>query len=215
MIQTTLPIPLETKASPKGEIAGYGSTFGNVDHGGDIVLPGAFAKSLQEYKDSNTMPSMFWMHKADQVPGIWNSAVEDQYGLQMKGAFADTALGNDTRTLTSMKAVGGLSIGYITQDYKYDNEGNRLLKQVDLIEVSVVSLAMNPKAQITHAKSRLSERGEYVPDGDEIISLKTEIEQFLRIKGWSRRAARAGIHAFFKGLTDGMSDDPPQSEELR
>ena len=73
---------------------------------------------------------------------------------------------------------------------------------------------MNPKAQITHAKSRLSERGEYVPDGDEIISLKTEIEQFLRIKGWSRRAARAGIHAFFKGLTDGMSDDPPLSEEL-
>ena len=201
MIQTTLPIPLETKASPKGEIAGYGSTFGNVDHGGDIVLPGAFAKSIQEYKDSNTMPPMLWMHKMDQVPGKWTSIEEDQNGLYVKGVFADTALGQDTRTLTSMKAVGGLSIGYITKDYKYDSQGNRLLKEVDLVEQSIVSLAMNPKAQITHAKSRLSERGEYVPDVDEISALKRELEQILRLKGWLRSIMRKRLKRKFRQLS--------------
>ena len=205
-MQTTTPIPLETKAS-SGGIEGYGSVFGNVDFGGDVVLPDAFNKSIQEYKDSNKMPQMFWMHKADQVPGKWDAMKSDNYGLFMKGQFVDTTLGKDMRILTSTKSVSGLSIGYLPNIIGYDKEGNRLLKEVDLMEVSVVSLAMNPKAEITSLKSRLSQKGEYVPDEDELAEIKRDCEVFLRHKGWSRRAAKAGVSNLFKEFTSGMLDD--------
>ena len=43
--------PIEAKfATRTGELTGYGSTFGNVDLGGDIVAPGAFTKSISEHE---------------------------------------------------------------------------------------------------------------------------------------------------------------------
>ena len=220
-MQHSTPIPLETKAS-SGGIEGYGSVFGNVDFGGDIVLPGAFSKSLQEYKDSNTMPQMFWAHKQDQVPGKWDSLKEDSYGLFGKGELIDTTLGSDVRKLTTHKAVSGLSIGYMTKDYSFDKEGNRLLKQIDLFEISIVPLAMNPKAKITYAKSRLSDNFEYVPDDIDIALFKRELEQFLQLKGFGRRRAMLAVADIFKGFTEVSSDiqetevssDPSKEPEM-
>ena len=179
-----LSIPLEVKSLDKaGQIEGHGSVFGNVDLGGDVVMPGAFDRSLSDHRKSGSMPSMFWMHDPSQVAGAWTDIREDSKGLYVKGQLANTQLGNEMQTLLKMKAVRGLSIGYRTVDAGFSKTGERLLKEVDLWEVSLVSLALNPLAQVEAVKSRLSSSGEYVP------TLR-EFEAALRDVGLSRKVAK-------------------------
>jgi uncharacterized protein len=179
----TLNFGLEIKALSAREFEGHGSVFGNADLGGDIVVPGAFKRSLAEHKKSGTLPVMLWMHKMDQVAGVWHEMKEDSRGLYVRGELADTQLGQEIHTLLKMKAVRGMSIGYRVADSGWDREGNRLLKEIDLHEVSIVTLGMNPLAQVAGVKSRLSDRGEYVPT-------EREFERTLRDAGYSRAVAR-------------------------
>lgn len=188
-----LNAPLLLKGALKnGEFEGYGSTFGNEDLGGDVVLPGAFSRTLADHRAKGTLPQMFWMHQMDQVPGKWLSMSEDEDGLKVKGVLASTTLGNDMHTLMKMDAVRGLSIGYRAKDYDWDKEGRRLLKEIELWEVSIVSLAMNPLAEITGVKSRLSARGEYVPS-------RREMEAKFRAMGCSQRTASTLVAKLFDG----------------
>lgn len=186
----TLDVALEIKALGAREFEGHGSVFGNVDLGGDIVLPGAFKRSLAEHRKAGTLPQMFWMHKPDAVPGVWTEMREDDRGLYVRGELVDTQLGNEMRTLLQRKAVRGLSIGFRLVDFDYDDDGNRLLKEIDLWEVSLVSLAMNPLAKVEAVKSRLSYFGEYVPT-------EREFEARLRDAGCSRKVARMIIARIF------------------
>jgi HK97 family phage prohead protease len=179
----TLNFGLELKALSERQFEGHGSVFGNVDLGGDVVIPGAFKRSLSAHRKAGTLPAMFWMHDPSQVAGAWHDMREDDKGLYVRGELADTTLGNEMRTLLGMKAVRGLSIGYRTRDSDYDEDGNRLLKEIDLWEVSLVSLAMNPLAQVEAMKARLSGLGEYVPS-------EREFERLLRDAGLSRKVAR-------------------------
>ncbi len=181
-MKQTLTIPLQIKALSDREFDGHGSIFGNEDLGGDIVLPGAFKRSLAKHRKSGSWPQMFWMHDASRVPGKWLSMKEDKTGLKVKGTLAETPLGDETHTLLEMDAVRGLSIGFRTIDWDFDNDGRRLLKELELWEVSVVSLPMNPLAQVAHVKSQLSATGEYVPT-------PREFERILRDVGCSQRVA--------------------------
>jgi hypothetical protein len=203
-----ITIPLEIKALNKREFEGYGSVSGNKDLGNDVVMPGAFSRTLAEHKADDTLPMMFWMHNPSQIPGKWLDMREDTNGLYVKGVLAETPLGNEIHTLLGMKAVSGLSIGYSTLKQDYDNEGVRLIKDVDLWETSIVSLPMNPKAQIVHAKSRLSDRGEYVPTDSELATLKRDCEHFLRNKGFNKQLAKVYVSNLFKGHSGAMPDDP-------
>ena len=178
MQRPNITVPLEIKGLNNREFTGHGSVFGNRDYGGDIVLPGAFKRSLAQHHKSGGLPAMFWMHNAAKVPGKWLRMSESKKGLAVKGVLAPTPLGDEVHTLLKMQAVSGMSIGYRTLDQDYDKDGNRLIKEAELWEVSVVSLPMNPLAQVTHVKTRLSERGEYVP------SIR-EFENILRGVGCS------------------------------
>lgn len=209
-----LNFALEIKTLGAREFEGYGSIFGNVDLGGDVVLPGAFKKSLSKHKADGSLPQMFWMHRPDQVPGMWTDMSEDKKGLYVKGSLADTQLGNEIHTLLKMKAVRGLSIGYQTVESEFDKDGVRKLKEVDLWEVSPVSLAMNPMAKIDAVKSRLSAAGEYVPT-------EREFERLLRDAGCSRKLAEVMAAKFcndpdISGMLDGQhrEDGEIDSDEL-
>lgn len=203
-----LTIPLQIKNLSDREFEGHGSIFNNVDLGGDVVMPGAFKRTLANHRRSGSLPQMFWMHDPSRVPGKWLEMSEDEDGLIVKGVLADTPLGNEIQTLLKMDAVKGLSIGYSTAEQDYDKHGNRLLKDLELWEVSVVSLPMNPLAQVTHAKSQLSEAGEYVP------TVK-EFERILRDAGCSRTIAKNLVHNMLsekdqREAGDDRNDVPPR-----
>lgn len=182
-MKPNLTVSLEIKRLSNREFEGHGSVFGNEDLGGDIVVPGAFAKSLAAHKAADSLPQMFWMHDPTRVCGKWLEMGEDDAGLWVKGVLAPTPLGDEIHTLLKMDAVRGLSIGYVPTEVDYDKEGRRLIKQADLWEVSTVSLPMNPLAQVAHVKSRLSAAGEYVPTA-------REFERILREVGCSKTVAK-------------------------
>lgn len=192
MHSLNITIPLEIKALQDREFDGHGSVFGNVDRGGDIVLPGAFKRSLAQHKKNNGLPPMFWMHDPSLVPGKWVHMSEDDEGLAVKGVLAPTPLGEEVHTLLKMDAVRGMSIGYRTLDQDFDKEGNRLIKEAELWEVSVVSLPMNPLAQIAHVKSQLSANGEFVPT-------PRQFERILRDVGCSQAVAKRIMSKVFEG----------------
>jgi len=205
-MKPTLTIPLEIKSLSDREFEGHGSVFKNIDLGGDIVMPGAFKRSLAQHREAKSLPQMFWMHDPSRVPGKWIEMSEDKKGLSVKGVLADTDLGNEIHTLLKMDAVRGLSIGYVTRDQDFDKDGNRLIKEADLWEVSVVSLPMNPLAQVAHVKSRLSAAGEYVPT-------VREFERVLRDVGCSQKVAKILISKMFDDEdSNGKLDEPRDAE---
>lgn len=207
MQKPNITIPLELKGLSEREFEGHGSVFRNVDLGGDIVMPGAFKASLAKHRKSGSLPAMFWMHDPSKVPGKWVDMTEDEHGLAVKGVLAPTDLGNEIHTLLKMDAVRGMSIGYQTLEHDYDRDGNRLIKQADLWEVSVVSLPMNPLAQVVHVKSRLSERGEYVPT-------VREFERTLRDAGCSWDVAKRIIAKVYEGEEPRKSDSHREGEQM-
>ena len=197
-------VSLDVKSLKDRELEGLGAVFRNRDLGGDIIAPGAFSKTLKA--PTQKVRPMLWMHKPDQVIGRWDSMKESDDGLVVKGILADTDLGNEIHTLLKMEAVRGLSIGYEVNDYGYDKSGARILKEIDLWEVSVVSMPMNPLATIQHVKSRLSATGEYVP------TIK-EFERILRNAGCSANVAKA-ISYRLRNLED-EPDEMPGESQLR
>lgn len=137
-----------------GTIEGYGSVFGLVDRGGDIVEPGAFKASLAEWKRRKQLPSMLWQHDSSSPVGIWTEMVEDDRGLRVKGELIlDVPKAAVAHALMKRGAVRGLSIGYRTKESDIDRAtGARRLKRVDLYELSLVTIPMLPEAQITGVK---------------------------------------------------------------
>lgn len=201
-------LPLQIKRLESREFDGYGSVFGNVDLGGDVILPGAFKRTLAEHRSRKQLPQMFWMHDPSRVPGKWLDMTEDDDGLKVKGVLADTDLGNEIHTLLEMEAVRGLSIGYVTKDQEFEDDGTRIIKEVDLWEVSVVSIPMNPLAQVAHVKSRLSASGEYVP------TVK-EFERILRNAGCPRSVAKQIVFntKALRGSDCEMQEEPQRNAE--
>jgi HK97 family phage prohead protease len=103
-------------------LEGYGAIFGNVDKGGDIVLPGAFEASL----GSGQQIKILWQHDPYQPIGVWDEVKEDEKGLYVKGRILiDVAKGREALALITAGAMDGLSIGYRTVKASRDEQGNK------------------------------------------------------------------------------------------
>ena len=152
---------------------GYGAVFNNVDGGGDLIEPGAFAAFLSDVKSGKQdWPAMLSQHGGygmtadDMTPiGVWTDFSEDGHGLKVTGQLADTPRGREMYALMKMSprpAINGMSIGYIAKEAiprSSPDEPRRRLKRIDLIEVSMVTRPMNAKARVTSIKSGdMSER---------------------------------------------------------
>jgi len=137
-----------------GTFEGYGSVFGNKDLGNDVIEAGAFAKSLKKRKPQNV--KLLYQHKSDMPIGVFDSIKEDEHGLVVKGRLAlKTQAGAEAYELLKMGAIDGLSIGFRVnpQEVSYDKRGNkRIIKEVDLMEVSLVTFPMNPQATVMSVK---------------------------------------------------------------
>ena len=126
-------------------ISGYASLFGQADQGGDIVQPGAYGASLAKGRGVK----MLWQHDPTQPIGVWDEVREDAKGLWVKGRLlTDIAKAREAASLIAAKAIDGLSIGYRTVKAHKDDKGARLLSELELWEVSLVTFPMLPDARV-------------------------------------------------------------------
>lgn len=136
-------------------IEGYASLFGKSDQGGDVVVSGAYQRSLDQLKTAGRQIKMLWQHDPAQPIGIWDEVREDSKGLYVKGRLLmDVRQGREAAALIEAGAIDGLSIGYRTRKASKDTSGQRLLAELDLWEVSLVTFPMLADARVG-AKSDL------------------------------------------------------------
>lgn len=139
-------------------IEGYASKFGIADQGGDVVERGAYSASLKRLERTGEQVKMLWQHDPAKPIGIWDEAVEDQTGLWVKGRIlTNVAQGREAVALIEAGAMDGLSIGYRTVKSRRSEKGQRLLSELDLWEVSLVTFPMLPEARVSAKSKRLED----------------------------------------------------------
>lgn len=139
-----------------GAFSGYCNVFDVKDSYGDVVKKGAFVNSLNDWQAKGKMPPILWQHDRKEVIGIWTQLYEDEKGLYGEGKLFidDIAKAKEAHFLIKHGAIDGLSIGYYTKKWLYDNENEILeLHELDLKEVSVVTFPANTDSQIDTVKA--------------------------------------------------------------
>lgn len=131
-------------------VSGYASLFGKRDQGGDVVQPGAYAASLAALATGGRRVKMLWQHDPAQPIGVWDEVREDATGLWVKGRIlSEVERGREAAALLAAGAIDGLSIGYRTKRAERDGKGQRLLSELELWEVSLVTFPMLPEARVS------------------------------------------------------------------
>jgi HK97 family phage prohead protease len=178
-IQHSTPTRLELRFAPdggSGEISGLAWSFSVLDSAGTIIKPGAFTRSLQR----RGVPSMLWQHDAAQPIGSWSDVREDRDGLRVKGTLnLETTQGREAYALAKQGALDGLSIGFaIPPGGQTREDGNKVITEIDLWEISLVTFPANPAARITDVKSA------------PVLTGLPDLEKLLRNAGLPKAAAR-------------------------
>ena len=144
----------ETREDGVLSIRAYACVFGNVDSWNDIIVPTACDEFLNS-KEADRM-RLCWQHNMDDVIGRITAKGADGYGVWIEADILPTTLGKDVQTLVRGEAINELSIGYKTIRHHYDGDV-RILDEIIIREVSLVSIAANPLAVITDMKAEDNE----------------------------------------------------------
>src|SRR3954451_17704859 len=72
-----------TTIEPDGTVEGYASLFGELDAARDMVMPGAFARTLKS-RGLRRIPMLFQHDPAEPV-GVWMELAEDFRGFCARG----------------------------------------------------------------------------------------------------------------------------------
>jgi len=135
------------------EIEGYASLFWTRDLNDDVTAAGAFAASLA--RTGAHVVKMLFQHEAGEPVGVWDEVAEDARGLWVRGRILTaTPQGRLVAALVKAGALDGLSIGFRTVKARPDESGRlRVLTEVELWEVSIVTFPMLPSARIAAVRA--------------------------------------------------------------
>jgi len=135
-----------------GRVEGYASLFGVADHGGDVVMPGAFVASLRRRGPRNIR--FLFQHDPAQPIGVWDEIREDRRGLYVRGRLiCGVERAREIAALLRAGALDGLSIGFRTVRADRDPRlRTRRLHEIDLWEISIVTFPMLPGAKVSRIK---------------------------------------------------------------
>lgn len=166
------------KASPMGEIMdldektgvvkGYGSFFGNKDADNDVIMKGAYQKTIQE---NGERVRYLYQHKMDTPIGKMKELYEDDKGLVFVAEIPKTTLGMDVLELMKAGVITENSVGILPIQKQFKDD-YREITEVKLYEISAVTLAANDQAKILEVKG--------TKNLDELLSRFDSIAKLIR-----------------------------------
>lgn len=139
-------------------VMGYAAKFGNIDLHGDMIMPGAFTKTITERGPQGKNEIWFLHnHSSDSPLGKPSVLKEDNYGLYFEAAIIDTEIGSDILKLYDNGLINQHSIGFSTIKETIVEEGNQKpyyqIQEVKLYEFSSVLWGANPETPFIGLKS--------------------------------------------------------------
>lgn len=165
-----------------GEFTGYASVFDVVDSYGDVVRKGAFTETLKEWAESSrTIPVLYGHDFRDPFSNIGGvtSAVEDDHGLKITARLdMDNPKAAQVHRLLKEGRLSEMSFAYYVREAAWDTVDEQEvyeLRDLKLLEVSVVPIGANPATSITDVKAFLSTAVKQA-DGTERDALAAALE---------------------------------------
>lgn len=150
----------ELKADETGTISGYFSTYDRIpDSYGDIIAPGAFAKTIAARKESGHPFPLVWNHDLDQIIGTVDpeDIKETEKGPLMTASFFNMPLAQEKREIVKSGAVFQFSFAYDVLDWApvelEDGTKANELREIELFEISIVPIPANQRAVMTEVKA--------------------------------------------------------------
>lgn len=162
----------EVKMGAEGSLkfSGYASVFDGLDSYGDQIQAGAYKQTIE---DRDRPIQLRWNHYGPVI-GKFTEIYEDEKGLFVSGELTKGhSVAEDTAALLRHGAISGMSIGYAVRDSEQQGVV-RVLKDIELFEISIVESPADNNAHVTSLKSA--------------TKLK-DVEQILRQKGFSQKEA--------------------------
>lgn len=149
----------DMKANEAGSIAGFFSTYEKTpDSYGDIITPGAFTKTIEKRKETGHPFPICFNHDFSAVIGACE-VTEKEQGPYMEGSFLDTQLAQDVRKMLQSGAIYQFSFAYDVLKSREPNAEEKangvlnVLEEVEVFEISVVTVPANQNAVVTDVKS--------------------------------------------------------------
>lgn len=133
-------------------VTGYLSSFDNKDYDNDIILRGAYKKSIAERKNDIYFLNQ---HNWGQPHGKFNVLEEQPQGLYFESTpMIDTTFSMDAMKLYEAGIVKEHSIGYqvVKSEFSKKDDAN-IIKEIKLYEGSNVTLGANSNTPFTGFKS--------------------------------------------------------------
>lgn len=152
-------IKADTVSQDGRTVKGYGAVFGNKDSYDDIIIKGAFAKSIQERgpdAENGNNIAFCWQHVIQKVLGVITVLKEDDFGLYFEATFDTDQLAEETLNKIKSGSLKQFSIGfnYVWDKMEYDSTIDAFIcKELILVEISVVTMAANPLAMVEGVKA--------------------------------------------------------------
>lgn len=144
---------IETKllADDAGTISGIAWKYDQPDRIGDMIEPGAFAKA------AFPLPMLFG-HDGNDPVGTWTEGADKGGAWHLKGKLLveEVSRAREVSALVKSGAVRGLSIGFRTVKAAARAGGGRIIKALEMFEVSLVTIPMHPGARVTSAKDAIA-----------------------------------------------------------
>lgn len=140
-------------------ISGYAAVFGNIDDAKDMIIRGAFAKSINERgpaSKTNRKIALLWQHDMSEPLGRITKLEEDEKGLYFEAEL--DKIPEADRAIEQMKSgtLNQFSIGYryVWDKMEWDEDQECFVcKEINLFEVSIVTQGCNEMTAFTGMKS--------------------------------------------------------------
>jgi HK97 family phage prohead protease len=142
----------------QGRVLGYFSKFGNIDSDGDMIMKGAYTKTLQE--NHARIKHLYQHDPLKPLAGVKNSRLtisEDADGLAFDSTISQTSYGKDVIKLYADGVIDEHSVGFVTKR-KTEKSGYTEINEIHLWEGSTVTWGANEMAGTTSVKSLTKEQ---------------------------------------------------------
>ncbi len=172
---TSTELVLCASDAEEGTFEGHAAIFGKLNSFGEIVIPGAFKKTIKNR--SKHKVRMLRQHQQSSIIGVWEELREDSEGLFVRGKLlTEIQAAKETLILLKAKALDGLSIGFRTILEEFDHKKKHInLLEIDLFEISLVAIPSQAAAVVTSVRAMSPEE----------ITTKRDLEVALREAGFS------------------------------